>query len=131
MGFNWFWKRISDAWILSKQAAYLFGFAAILICLLTAFLFGALKFNEEKTLDNLLGGCLGVSGTLSIPFLWGGMRRFQQMRSTVKSTHVKLIRFAMGIGLCYTAIFYYLFAYLPNRSKISAISGWGGPIIRK
>jgi hypothetical protein len=94
-------------------------------------MFGALKFNEEKAFDNLLGGCLGVFGTLSIPFLWGGMRRFQQMQSTLESTHVKLIRFAMVIGLCYTAIFYYLFAYLPKRSKISAISGWGGSIIRK
>jgi len=131
VGFNWFWKRISDAWILSNQAAYLFGFAVILICLLTAFLFGAWRFNEEKILDNLLGGCLGVFGILSIPFLWGGMRRFQQMRSTFKPTHVKVVRFAMLIGFCYTAIFYYLFAYLPDRSKVSASSGWGGPIVRK
>jgi hypothetical protein len=106
----------------------LFGVAAILICLLTAFLFGISTFDEAKVLDNLLGGCLGVFGVLSVPFLWGGMRRFQQMRSTIQPTHTGFIRLAMIVGFCYAAILYYLIVDLPERSRVLASSGWGSHI---
>jgi hypothetical protein len=115
LGFNWFWNRVSDKWIASAQAAYIFGLAAVLICLLTAYWLGVIKVHETGAAGNMIWGTMGVLSVLSIPFLWGGMRKYQEMRDKESAEKSKAIRLAMMIGVWYTAIAYFLLVYLPTR----------------
>ena len=122
MGFNWFWDRVSEKWVVSTQAAWLFGFSAVLICFFTGGGLGLIKKDDPPTgVVTVLWGIAGVLGGLSVPFIWGGMRKFQDMRDVRwpgKTRRRKFIRLAMVIGLCYTSIIYYLVVYLPGRSRI-------------
>ena len=121
LGSNWLWNRVTYRWIVSAPAACLFGFASVLICLVTAFWFGAMTPGDSVSIrQQVLWGSLGVFGPLSIIFLWTGMRRFQEFREVRDPELVgrsKLIRFLLSIGIWYGAMIYYLLVYLPARRR--------------
>jgi hypothetical protein len=117
LGFNWFWNRVSDEWVTSVRAAYLFGVAALLICLLTAYWLGVISIHETGIAGNIVAAIVGVCSVLSIPFLWGGMRKYQEMRNRGRARKSKAIRFAMLVGVWYSAIIYFIVVYLPTRTQ--------------
>lgn len=122
MGFRWFWSRISDEWITSNSAAVLFGVSAAFTCLLTVFLFSPLLLHDTGILSQIEGGAIGVLGPLSAVFLWGGMRRYQKTRGHSRFGDTPTVRFLMLIGVCWTAVLYYLGVYLPKRRESPARS---------
>jgi len=118
MGFTWFWNRISDEWIVSNSAAVLFGVAAAFTCLLTVLLFSPLQLRDTGTWSQIEGGAIGVLCPLSAFFLWGGMRRYQKMRGPSRFGDTRSVRLLMLIGLCWTAVLYYLAVFLPQRREV-------------
>jgi hypothetical protein len=63
MGFNWFWDRVSEKWIVSAQAVWLFGFSAMLICLGTALAVGLVKiYDPPGEVIGVLWGIMGIQG---------------------------------------------------------------------
>jgi hypothetical protein len=119
LGSNWFWNRVSYKWMVSTQAACLFGLASIFICLLTAFWFGALEPNEVSGLaKQIVWGLFGVFGPLSVVVLWTGMRRYQtlrEIRDVELAGKSKLVHLLLGVGIWYGAMIYYFVVYLPAR----------------
>jgi hypothetical protein len=118
MGLKWFWNRISDEWIVGNPATVLFGVAAALTCLLTVVLVSPLALRDTGIWSQVGWGTLGVLGVLSAFFLWGGMRRFQKMRGQSRFGDTPSVRILMLIGLCWTAVLYYLAVFLPKRREV-------------
>lgn len=123
MGFSWFWDRVSEKWVTSNVAACLFGLATLLICLLTSYWLGAIEIREIGTAGSIFYGLASIFSVLSIPFLWGGMRKYQEMINRRQADKLKAIRIAMLMGGWYTAIIYFLFVYLPTRNSTSENGG--------
>jgi len=122
MRFRWFWDRISDNWIVSNPAACLFGVASVFVCLLTAFFFGLIEPHGDGLATQLAWGALGVLGPISCIFLWSGMRRYQEIRGSNRFGDSRSMRLMMLVGLCWTALVYYVIFYLPRRGEQT-----GGP----
>jgi hypothetical protein len=129
LGSNWLWNRVDYRWMVSSQAACLYGLAAIFISLLTAYWFGVITPSDSTSLiQQILWGALGILSPLSIIFLWTGMRKYQQFREIRnpeligKST---LIRLLLSVGIWYGAMIYFLLIYLParRRSQTESIGG--------
>jgi hypothetical protein len=84
-------------------------------------LFGYITPNQNGgLLHEILWGTLGVLGPLSIIFLWSGMRKYQQMKELRNPDLIarpKNVRICLAIGVCYAAMIYFLFVYLPERHK--------------
>ena len=116
MAFKWFWNRISDEWIVSNPAAVLFGLAAAFTCLLTVFLFSSLPIGDDGIWPQTGWGIVGVLGPLGALFLWAGMRRYQKMRGQSRFGDTRLVRLLMLIGLCWTAVVYYLATLSPETT---------------
>jgi hypothetical protein len=115
--FSFFWKRISDEWLLSKKASISFAGSIFLIVAITPVLFGYIPFPEHGVLVNLSAGTLGVLGVLGIFYLWGGMWRFWIDCDQSKRIFRRVSFFLLLFGLCYGAIVYYFLVYLPAVRK--------------
>ena len=117
--FSFFWRRISDEWLVSRIASILFATSAVLVLAITPFVFGYVDFPDQSVFVSVSAGALGVFGGLSIFYLWGGMWRFwidcDQSRRIFRKVSFLLLLF----GLCYGAIVYYLLVYLPAVRKYS------------
>lgn len=107
------WKRVDDQWIVGKPARLLLGVAAALILVVTGVLC-YLPLPENPTIiTRILFGIIGVSGSLSIFFLWSGMWRYW-IRYDHSARFTRRIWFViLLVGFCYGAIIYYLCVYLP------------------
>jgi hypothetical protein len=120
-GFNWFWDRTSYKWIVSTQAACLFGLASILICCLTVFLFGgvAAKHVNDGILLQAVWAVFGVTGTLSCFFLMSGMKKYREIvEIRTGERRARFVSFSLLIGVWYAAIVYFLLVYLPARPNL-------------
>jgi len=129
MRFKLFWGHISDEWMVSDQAAIVFGVAATLFSLVTAYLFGIVKI-PTSGVGYGIANVIAVLGVFSAPFLWSGMMKYLEMRERATGNRFKILRLAFIIGFWFTAIPYYLLAYLPSRNElpVSASSGsWPPP----
>jgi hypothetical protein len=119
LGSNWLWNRVSYRWMVSTQAACLYGLATVFICLLTAYWFGVITPGESNGfVAQVLWGSLGILSPLSIIFLWAGMRRYQEFREVRDPELVgksKSVRFLLSVGIWYGAMIYYLLVYLSAR----------------
>jgi hypothetical protein len=118
MYFRRTWERVSPEWMLTRQAAILFGAAAVMTVLATVILLRDAIPPNPGPLATVLWGAFGCVTPLSIFFLWSGMARFLQTQDRLKGNTSKLIRLSFILGLWYSAIVYYLLAYLPARSRL-------------
>lgn len=115
--FSFFWKRVTDEWLVSKSACTLFGLAAVIILAITAIAFAGLPEGEVTPAGNLGFGILGVLGAVGIFFLWGGMWKFWSHLDS-SARWVRRVAFAiLVVGVWYGAILYFLLVYLPSVCK--------------
>jgi hypothetical protein len=121
--------RASYKWIISSQAACLFGLASILICCLTFALFGVDLSRYEKAglLVQAAWAVFGVSGTLGGFFLMATMKKYREMREfrNPEAKRSKFVTVFLVVGVWWSAVIYYLLAYLPARRQDLNMEGFG------
>jgi hypothetical protein len=129
--FNRDWSRVSYKWLISAQAACLFGFASVMVCALTVF---AVFYDDTKQIPHygpiaqFFWALLGVTISISIFFLMSGMQQFRnarELRDPVGAKKTKLGSMALWIGMFYAAVVYYLLVYLPARQIALRMEGSG------
>jgi hypothetical protein len=110
---------MSYKWIMSPQAAWLFGLASAVVCCCWPILFriDPSKHEKDSVLLQVAWGSFGVVSALSCFFIMLGMRQYRRLRefrsaSDVKSTLVSVFLF---VGVWWAAVVYYLLVYLPAR----------------
>lgn len=112
--FGFWFKRTSNAWLVSRAASTLFAMASVLVVAITPVSLGYVSVPENPNFwQNVIWGVGGVAGVLSRFFIWGGMwaywTRCDSSRRTVKRIWFMVLLF----GFWYGAVLYYLFKYLP------------------
>jgi len=108
------WNRVGDEWIVGKAARLLFGAAAALILVITAIFYYLPLPGNPAISARVLFGIIGVSGGLSVFFLWSGMWRYW-IRYDRSGRFARRVWFViLLVGVCYGAVVYYLCVYLPN-----------------
>jgi hypothetical protein len=103
--------------MVSRQAAIAFGVAAVMICLATCLLLNLVDTSGIGGFKRFLWDAAAVLGAFSVPFLWGGMTRFLEIVEQSRGKKAALMRMVLLLGVWYAAVAYYLFAYLPMRTK--------------
>ncbi len=107
-------KRVSNAWLVSRTALILFAVASVLVVAIAPVLWGYVNFLENPGFwENLFWGVVGAAGALSMFFIWGGMWAYWT-RCDSSRRAVKRIWFViLLVGFWYGSVLYYLFKYLP------------------
>lgn len=109
-----FFRRFTDEWLVSRQAATLFLVSVPFILALTPFLLGWVTVTNPTIWMNVLGAIIGVAGPIALFFLWLGMWRYW-MRLDDSTVVAKRIWFAvLLVGLCYGSILYFFLVYRPQ-----------------
>jgi hypothetical protein len=108
------WWRISDDWLVSRAAVYMFAIAALISCAMTPFIFGLLKINDFGLLSRILWGSAGVLGSLSVFFLWSGMWRYWTRIDESSKAGRRFWFCILIVGVWYGAALYYGLVYVPQ-----------------
>jgi len=117
---SFIWKWLGEEWFASKNASTLFAVCSVLTLVLTAVLYiGVPSPSALSTTSIVLFGIVGFLGPLAMFFLWGGMLRYWTRSEPSGRAATRFWFVLLIVGLCYGAILYYLFVYLPSlrRSK--------------
>lgn len=112
-----FWNRVSDKWLVSKVSSRLLAVSSALTVAVTLLLYSNFINQHSGAPWSVFYAILGVSGALSIFFLWGGMWRYWLLGEP-SNRFARRIWFAILIlGLWYGAVLYYLLVYLPGKEE--------------
>jgi hypothetical protein len=117
--FNFFWDRVSASWLMSRNAARLFGASAMVLTVATILLLSDVQ-QGSGPLSSLFWAIVGVSASLGAFFLWTGMLRFWRLWDTSSRAARRVWFVVLLIGVFYGAILYYALVYLRLRVVTSS-----------
>jgi hypothetical protein len=124
-----FWDGVSREWMTGRQAALVFGLAVAMTCLITCMVFGLFDVFSTRGFSRFLWNAIGIIGVFSAFSLWGAMQRFHGFWEESTGRRLAWMRLLLTYGMWYGAIVYFLFVYMPARSKIAAVRVTAGPAI--
>ena len=108
------WNWYKDAWLLSRQAAYLFFGSTLLVLSLTPLFLGWLDPSRMSFWSRLPLGILWTAAPIALIFLYFGMWRYW-VRLDNSSPGTKRIWFViLLVGLWWGSCIYCYFVYLPR-----------------
>ena len=120
------WKWLGNDWFATEKASVLFAVSSLLTLLLTAVLFiGIPSPSTLSTVSVVLFGVAGFVCPFAMFFLWGGMLRYWTRGEPSNRTARRVWFIVLILGLCYGAILYYLFVYMPTVRRKSG-EHWEG-----
>lgn len=113
----WPWDWFDDEWFFTRQAARLFIISTFFVLALTPVFLGGINPQEVSTAGRVLWGVVGISGSISLFFLWIGMWRFwvQADNSTVAARKVWFIILLAGVW--WASCLYCYLVYWPQVRK--------------
>jgi hypothetical protein len=118
--FGFPWHRVSDSWLASESARWIFGAAAFAIVGSTVVLCNLPRPEEVTPFLKLLLGIAGTLGPLGFFFLWGGMLHYWKSCDLSSHTFRRLTFLFLVLGAGFGAIAYYVLVYLPNTINRSS-----------
>jgi hypothetical protein len=119
--FSFFWGHISDEWLVSRSALYIFTIAVAISFSIAPVMLGLVKINDFGLLSRIFWGTVGVLGSLGVFFLWSGMWRYWTRIDESSKTGRRFWFCILLVGLWYGAALYYGLVYLPQVKR-----HWGG-----
>jgi len=112
---SFIWRWLGNDWFVTEKASALFAISSLLTLALTAVLYiGVPSPSTLSTVSMVLYGVVGFAGPLAMFFLWGGMLRYWTRGEPSNRTARRLWFIVLILGLCYGAILYYTFVYMPT-----------------
>lgn len=111
---SFIWRRINQKWLVSRTASAMFALSAFLIVGFTAAFSVGIESRNLNTTEETVMGIGGALCAFGVFFLWGGMWRYWMDCDSASFTFRRFWFCVLAIGLCYGAIVYYLFVYLPR-----------------
>ena len=115
---SFIWSRISDEWLVSRDASRWLGVSALIILLVTIAIFADLPSQTGSVAPNLVWGIAGTFGAISVFFVWGAMWRYWMRDEPSLRANRRAWGVLLTVGVWYGAILYYLFVYLPATNRI-------------
>lgn len=114
---SFLWRRISDEWLLSRSASVLFFLCSITILGMSSIFLTDFESRTFGLLGNVLLAVAGMSGAVSVFFLWGGMWRYWIGCDSSTSPVRRIWFLVLVVGLWYGAILYFGAVYLMQRHQ--------------
>lgn len=113
---SFIWRFISDEWLVSRRAAWLFAFFSTAVAGMTVALNSSVipHRGAPAAASWALGGVLAGFG---IFFVWGGMWRYWIARDPSPRRARRVWFLILFVGIWYGAILYYLAVYLPTIGR--------------
>jgi len=112
------WERLGEGWLVSRNASVLFAVCSLLTLMVTAVLYvGVPSPTTLSTTSIVLFGAVGFLGPFAMFFLWGGMLRYWMRGEPFGRVARRFWFVVLIVGLCYGAILYYAFVYLPSLRR--------------
>lgn len=108
------WRRIGEHWMLSRTAAWMLGFSAILSLAATPVFFGQIPITSYSVASRVFWGVAGILTPISIFFVWIGMWRYWLYNDESKLLARRLSFLLLLVGMWYGAVIYYVAIFLPQ-----------------
>jgi amino acid transporter len=119
---SFIWKWLGNEWFVTEKASALFAVSSLLTLVLTVVLYiGVPSSSTLSTASIVLYGVVGFVCPLAMFFLWIGMLRFWTRGEPSNRAARRIWFIVLILGLCYGAILYYAFVYMPTVRRKSRV----------
>lgn len=108
---SYLFRRVSDEWLVSRQASILFAISSILVVATIPLFAVAPRIPSHSSFANLFLGMCGCFCSVSVYFLWGGMWHYWARLDCSARTVRRAWFVVLLFGICYGAALYYLLRY--------------------